>query len=163
MGSYQDLIPPELLSLNEAALDQALLKRGIQFIVDDPARYILLSISRIPSYFMFWPSQDSGLISNISRVFSFGIMLPFMIYGVFLSIIRLPRKLVELFASPTALLLGFTIIYTIIHLLTWTLIRYRLPVDAVSLIFAGLAFEALASKVVAWRTIKQEPILNKQR
>ncbi len=59
-GSYGDLIPEELRSLDEAALDQALLRRGIQFIVDDPARYVLLSLSRIPPYFMFWPSSDFG-------------------------------------------------------------------------------------------------------
>jgi hypothetical protein len=35
-GTYQDLIPQEVRHLDEAALDQELLKRGIQFIVDDP-------------------------------------------------------------------------------------------------------------------------------
>ena len=57
MGSYQSLIPTELRNLDEAALDQALLKRGLQFVIDDPIRYVLLSISRIPVYFMFWPSK----------------------------------------------------------------------------------------------------------
>ncbi len=57
MGSYQELIPQELRNLDEASLEQELLKRGIQFILDDLGRYVLLSISRIPSYFMFWPSQ----------------------------------------------------------------------------------------------------------
>jgi hypothetical protein len=33
----------------------------------------------------------------------------------------------------------FLLLYTGIHILTWTLIRYRLPVDAVLLAFAGLA------------------------
>jgi 4-amino-4-deoxy-L-arabinose transferase-like glycosyltransferase len=158
MGTYHDLIPAELLSLNEAALDQALLRLGIQFVIDDPVRYILLSISRIPSYFMFWPSSDSGIISNISRVFSFGIMMPFMIYGLILGIIRLPKKLGDLFASPIILLIGFTILYTLIHLLTWTLIRYRLPVDAVLLIFAGLAIESIVRKTIEWRGMKQEAV-----
>ena len=35
------------------------------------------------------------------------------------------------------LLLGFAGIYTIIHLLSWALVRYRLPVDAILVIFAG--------------------------
>jgi hypothetical protein len=74
-GTYQDLIPKELLSLDEAALDQALLGLGIQFVLDDPVRYLLLSISRIPPYFMFWPSSDSVMISNLTRVFSFGLAL----------------------------------------------------------------------------------------
>jgi 4-amino-4-deoxy-L-arabinose transferase-like glycosyltransferase len=51
MGTYRDLIPVEVrrLGLDEAALDQALLGRGIQFVLEDPGRYILLSLSRIPA------------------------------------------------------------------------------------------------------------------
>jgi hypothetical protein len=136
IGSYQGMIPKELLSLSEAALDEALLKQAIQFILADPVRYILLSFSRVPVYFQFWPSTDSSLVSNLSRVGSFGIFLPFMLYGL----IRWGlaggfRRL----ASPAWLLLLFIVIYTGIHLLTWALIRYRLPVDAVLLLFAGYA------------------------
>jgi hypothetical protein len=40
-------------------------------------------------------------------------------------------------------------VYTLIHVLTWTLIRYRLPVDAILVIFAGLALVDLASRVPA--------------
>jgi 4-amino-4-deoxy-L-arabinose transferase-like glycosyltransferase len=148
MGSYNELIPPELLSLDEAALDQALLSRGIGFIVQDPVRFILLSISRIPHYFMFWPSSSSGLISNIARVSSFGIMLPFMLYGLYRSYVNREKPLV---VQPLFLLYMFMIVYTGIHILTWTLIRYRLPVDAVLVIFAGLAMVNLAERVPATR------------
>jgi hypothetical protein len=41
----------------------------------------------------------------------------------------------------------FIVIYTGIHVLTWTLIRYRLPVDALLVIFAGLAVVDLAGRV----------------
>ena len=140
MGTYQDLIPNELKGLDEAALDQALLKLGIKFVLDDPGRYILLSVSRIPIYFMFWPSSGSGLISNISRVVSFGLMLPFMIYGLIVSFRRIKQKKYSEITLPAVILLcaicGF---YTIIHLLSWSLVRYRLPVDALFLIFAGVA------------------------
>jgi 4-amino-4-deoxy-L-arabinose transferase-like glycosyltransferase len=149
--TYQDLIPEELRSLDEAALDQALLKRGVQFIVEDPKRYVLLSLSRIPAYFMFWPSSESSLVSNISRVGSFGIALPFMLYGMVLSFIRTyerdGKSLLNLFISPEGLLFMFTIIYTAVHLLTWALIRYRLPVDAVLLPFAAFALSTLYERV----------------
>jgi 4-amino-4-deoxy-L-arabinose transferase-like glycosyltransferase len=139
MGTYQGLIPQELYDLDEAALDQELLKRGIQFILDDPGRYVLLSISRIPAYFMFWPSNESELISNISRVFSFGIAWPFMLIG--LGLAPYSHRLKEQFAlhSSLALLYLFALIYTLIHLLTWALIRYRLPVDAVLILFAAVS------------------------
>ncbi|MCJ7535284.1 MAG: glycosyltransferase family 39 protein [Anaerolineales bacterium] len=144
MGSYLELIPEELLSLDEAALDQELLKIGIGFVVQDPLRYLALSISRIPPYFVFWPSSSSSLISNISRVSSFGIMLPFMLYGLFRSYIERAKPLIT---RPLFLLYLFMLVYTGIHVLTWTLIRYRMPVDAVLVIFAGLAVVDLMERV----------------
>ncbi|MDI6696160.1 MAG: glycosyltransferase family 39 protein [Anaerolineales bacterium] len=139
LGTYRGLIPEELRGLDEAALDQALLKRGLQFVLDDPWRYLRLSLSRIPPFFMFWPSPDSGLISNLSRVGGYGLLLPLMIYGVVRSFIPRPPVSRMRLGSSAVLLLLFMFVYTLIHLLSWTLIRYRLPVDAVSIVFAGLA------------------------
>lgn len=143
---YTDLIPEELLSqnLDEAALDQELLKLGLSFITDDPGRIIQLSISRIPIYFMFWPSTESGMVSNVTRVGSFGLLLPFMVYGVFLALRR--NWSWALLQHPIFLLLLFALLYTGIHLLSWALIRYRLPVDAVLLIFAGYGLYDLAQR-----------------
>ena len=138
MGSYQQLIPKELKGLDEAALEQELMKRGVQFVFDDPGRYILLSLSRIPVYFQFWPSSESGLISNISRVASFGIFLPFMIYGIILVIIN---KKFRSRSNVEWLLMLFIIVYSGLHILSWALVRYRLPVDAIALIFAALAID----------------------
>lgn len=151
MPSYQELIPEEVRHLDEAALDQELLGRGLQFVFDDPKRYVLLSLSRIPAYFMFWPSSDSSLISNISRVGSFGITFPFMLYGLILGVRRnrfeQGNHLLNLVASPAGLLLVFAFIYTGIHLLTWALIRYRLPVDAVLMPFAALALSDVFQRI----------------
>jgi len=128
--SYQDLIPADLRGLDEAALDGALLARGWEFVWRDPARYALLSLSRLEDYFKFWPSADSSRLSNLSRVGSFGILLPFMLAGLFLSRAHWRACL------PLYLFAGA---YAMVHLLSWSLIRYRLPVDAVLLVFAGLA------------------------
>jgi hypothetical protein len=137
LGSYQDLIPPELRQLDEPALEQALLVRGVQFVTDDPGRYLLLSLSRIPVYFMFWPSADSSGISNISRVGSFALFLPLMLGGLIYSLVNARLRRATL--ADTSLLLLFTFLYTGVHLASWALIRYRLPVDAILLIYAGLA------------------------
>jgi 4-amino-4-deoxy-L-arabinose transferase-like glycosyltransferase len=140
-AQYQELIPAELKALDEAALDSALLGRGVGFVLADPGRYLRLSLSRIPFYFMFWPSPDSSRMSNLTRVASFGLLWPFMLLGLILAgrgaVWRLRPP------SPYLLLLGFVLVYTAMHLLTWTLVRYRLPVDAVGLIFAGLALERI--------------------
>jgi 4-amino-4-deoxy-L-arabinose transferase-like glycosyltransferase len=141
--TYSELIPDELRGLDEAALDRALLWRGIRFIVDDPGRYLALSLSRAEEYFKFWWSAESGTISNLARVLSFGLFLPFMALGIALSASR---------AGPAVtLLLGFVVLYTSLHLMTWTLVRYRLPVDAVLVLFAGVgvvwAFDRLSARL----------------
>ncbi len=159
--SYQDLIPPELQGLNDAQLDRALLARGVQYVLDDPVRYGLLSLSRIPVYFQFWPTPQSTLLSNLARLLSFGLFLPFMLYGLFLAVrdaqpggaLRQPN------ADPTgpadlrlaylALLWLFMAVYALVHLLTWANVRYRLPVDAVWILFAGYGIERLWHFVAA--------------
>jgi hypothetical protein len=137
--SYGSLIPPELRGLDEAALDQALMRRGIGFVLEDPLRFVLLSLSRVKDYFKFWPSADSGLLSNLSRTLSFGVCLPFMLYGLVRSVREWRRW---------SLLYLFVAVYTLIHLASWALIRYRLPVDAVLIVFAGLAVMDIYARFV---------------
>ena len=143
--AYVRLIPPELLSLDEAELDQALLKRGLGFVRDDPRRYLMLSISRFDDYFMFWPSAESSLISNASRTLSFGLLSPLMAFG-FITHIR------RSFSSEILILYLFIVIYSGIHLLSWSLIRYRLPVDAILIIFAGAALVEIRMKLAQRQT-----------
>ena len=146
LGSYQDLIPDELRGLDEAALDRELLKLGLGFVADDPIRYVQLSISRIPAYFMFWPSGQSSLLSNFSRTLSFGIFLPFMIYGFARAWIGRRRTAI---VRPVGLFTLFIVFYSAIHLLSWALIRYRLPVDAVLVVFAGYGLVDLARRAAS--------------
>ncbi len=148
LDDYRPLIPQDvpINELDEAALDQEFLQRGIGFVTADPGRYVLLSLSRIPVYFTFWPTADSGLLSNVARMGSFGLLLPFMAYGLFLALRR--QWGWSLLAQPVFLLILFCLIYTAVHLLTWALIRYRLPVDAVLLIFAGLGVVDLVGRLL---------------
>ena len=149
--SYYELLPPELLHLNEAELDRALLARSVQFIRADPFRYIILSISRIKDYFKFWPSSNSGLISNMSRVLSFGLLLPLMIYG-------LVRHLSHSLLSKNLILYLFVISYSGIHLLSWALIRYRLPVDTILIIFASLTIIEIGNAIQRRQFKTQNPL-----
>jgi hypothetical protein len=143
---YYGLIPKELLPLNEAELDKALLGVGVQFVKEDPGRVLLLSISRLEEYFKFWPSSDSGLVSNISRVGSFGISLPFMLYGLWIALGQTWKSRTTEERWNIVLLLTFVLIYTGVHLFSWTLIRYRLPVDAVLIVFAALGIASLLQR-----------------
>ena len=136
--TYRALIPPELIPLDEASLDAALLRRGLEFVAEDPLRYARLSLSRSVEFFKFWPSPESGLLSNLSRVLSFGIALPFILWGLTLAAREIRAGQFSGDASAAILLYLFVMVYTMIHLLSWALIRYRLPVDAILVLFAAL-------------------------
>jgi hypothetical protein len=135
-------VPAEVLGHSEPQMDRELMRRGIGFVLADPRRYLLLSLSRAWAYFEFWPSANTTLINNLGRVGSFGLFLPFMLYGLFLAL----RRRAVLWSShsllayhPLALILLFAAFYSVMHILTWAMPRYRLPVDAVLLLFAALA------------------------
>ena len=139
--TYLSLVPDSLRQLNEPTMGDALMKLSIQQILADPGRYVLLSLSRFETYFMFWPSMASGMLSNLTRVLSFGVALPFILAGVWLSLRQWRRNWRQL-----GLMYGFVLVYAGIHLLSWALVRYRLPIDAVMLIFASKA----VVEMVAW-------------
>jgi hypothetical protein len=136
-GNYAAPLPEALRGLPEPAIDRALYRQGLQFIVDDPKRFLLLSMSRIGSYYWLLPSGASSLASNLGRVLSFTLYLPFMLYGLYLSRRRW-RDCVPLY-----LYVGFD---ATLCLLTWAAPRYRLPSDALLMIFAGLAVVTLAER-----------------
>jgi 4-amino-4-deoxy-L-arabinose transferase-like glycosyltransferase len=152
LPSYQELIPREYRQLDEPAMDQALLKEGLKFVTDEPARYLLLSVNRLKDYFVFWPSLQSSWQSNLARLGSFTLFLPFMLYGLWLVLFDRKHKYKISLTSPISLILMYMLIYTGIHLLTWTLIRYRLPVDATLILFAGLAITHLLRRF-GWDSI----------
>lgn len=135
---YGKLVPDSLRSLDEASLSSALFQLSLRQIADDPVRYVLLSLSRFQTYFMFWPTAGSGLLSNLTRVASFGLALPFILYGFLLSF-RSWRK--------WSLLYVFIGVYSAIHLLSWAIVRYRLPMDALLLVFAAHGFTQLVARL----------------
>jgi hypothetical protein len=148
-AEYQRLIPEPLRGLDEAALDQALLREGLRLVVSDPDRYVRLSASRFKDYFTFWPSSASGTASNLVRVLSFGVCLPLMLYGLWLSATRRARVVLGGQEAGVYLLYAFIVSYSLIHLLSWALIRYRLPVDAVLMAFAAIGAIEMAGHVEA--------------
>jgi hypothetical protein len=147
-------VPEELKGLNEAQLDRELMRRGIGFVLADPGRYALLSLSRLRAYFEFWPTPDTSLLHNLGRTGSFGLFLPFMLYGLWLALRRArpatgPTSWLKFSMTPMALALLFMIFYSLLHILTWTMPRYRLPVDAVALPFAALAVTDLGRRLLS--------------
>jgi hypothetical protein len=87
---------------------------------------------------MFWPAAETSTVNNLGRVLSFGLFLPVMIFGLWLSAHEWRRYW---------FLYVFLIFYSVLHLLTWAMIRYRLPVDAVLLLFAALGLADLVQRL----------------
>lgn len=135
---YTAPIPADLVGLNEAQLDRELSARGMRFVLANSWRYSRLTLSRIPYHFRFWPTPDSGMISNLVRMGSFGIYLPFIVAGLVLSR-RDWRRLLPFYL--------FAVVTVGIHVLTWPGPRYRFPVDAMMMLFAGLAVLRLAERL----------------
>lgn len=142
--NYGTLLPPELSSLNEAQLDRELFRRALGFVRDDPSRYFRLSVSRISEFFKFWPSPGSSRLSNVVRVLSFGLLAPLLAAGCGVAVRAWRRKWDDR-ARGQLLLMVLAGIYSLAHVLTWTLVRYRLPVDAITIPFAAFAIVQLGS------------------
>lgn len=123
-------IPEEFNGLNEAELNTALTKEAIQFVLQDPVRYFELTLSKSLELIKFWPSSSSSLVSNLVRTFSFGLLLPLIIVGLYLSFSRWRNY---------SYIYLFSISHIGLHLLSWPAPRYRLTADALLMPVAGLA------------------------
>ncbi len=123
--------------LNEAQLDGELLKRGIQFVLEEPVRYVRLCLSRVRAYFSLLPGEDTSPLHAIGRFVGFGLYMPLWLYGLYLAL-RSPGLRANL-----GLPLLFMVFYSLMHILTWAMVRYRLPVDAVAMPLAALAVDDL--------------------
>jgi len=133
-------MPEGFWGRSEAELDGELMRLGIGFVLDEPGRYLLLSLSRVRAFFEFWPTPDTTLLHNVGRTGSYGLLLPFLLYGLFLAL-RQPG-----FAVENALLFLYAGFYALLHILTWAMVRYRLPVDAALMPLAAWALVRLARK-----------------
>jgi 4-amino-4-deoxy-L-arabinose transferase-like glycosyltransferase len=145
-------IPDKVLVLdNDALITKELLRRGIENVRHDPGHFALLTLTRLRELFKFWPTEDSSALSNLLRVMSFGIMWPFALAGVIVSW----RRWREL--TPMML---FMLTHIGVYAVTWTMIRYRIPVDAVLIPFAAVAvvriyerFQKQAPVSEQWRPV----------
>ncbi len=133
MGNFHPFavfpIPNEVLALhNDVLITNALLRMAIQNILAAPWNFVLLTVTRLREFFVFWPTEDSTLQANLLRVFSFGLIVPFALYGLIANL----RRFGEL--APIYL---FFVIHTGIYAVTWTMVRYRVPLDPFFILFAA--------------------------
>jgi hypothetical protein len=59
-------IPPDVLALdNDVEITNELLRRGIQNILNDPGLFVMLTITRLREFFLFWPTSESDILANL--------------------------------------------------------------------------------------------------
>lgn len=133
--------------MNEAELDRELLRRGVTFVLDDPVRYLRLSWSRLLDYLSIAPEETTTPLHAAGRLLGFGLYAPFMVYGLFLAL-RSPER-----RKLSAIALLFLLCYSLLHVFTWAMVRYRLPVDAVAMPFVALAADDLLERAGRLRRV----------
>lgn len=139
---YVAPLPENLKNLKEPAIDRALYRQALEFIVNDPRRFVLLSINRIQDYFWLLPSDQSSFTSNLARLGSYTLYFPFMLLGLFLSRTHWRACLV---------LYLYILFEATLHITSWAAPRYRLPSDALMMVFAGLAVISLVRQFGTWK------------
>jgi 4-amino-4-deoxy-L-arabinose transferase-like glycosyltransferase len=124
-------IPEEVLALdNDALITSRLLEMGIANVRENPGDFLSLTITRLREMFVFWPTESSSTAANILRVLSFGLVAPWALGGLILNWKRW-RELVPI--------LLFVLTHVGIHAVTWTMIRYRVPMDPFLILLAASA------------------------
>jgi hypothetical protein len=118
------------------------------------------------------------LLSNAARVLSFGLFLPFMLYGLFLAMRCLwerwgtrdtatppavPGAAQDFCPESVLLLLLLIVSYSAVHILSWANVRYRLPVDAVLILFAAFAVDSLLSRLHLFCSTRSHPLAPNSR
>jgi hypothetical protein len=136
-------IPAALVGLSEPAIDRALLREALGFISADPARFLKLSLNRAKDYFWLLPSEQSSTISNLARALSFTLYAPFMVVGLVASFKQWRECL---------LLYMYLVFDAVLHLTSWAAPRYRLPSDAILMVFAALILVRIGAWLQARRT-----------
>jgi len=136
-------LPDDLLhsGLNEAELDSELMRRGIGFVLADPVRYVRLSWSRARAYFAFLPEESTSPLHALGRLVGFGLYAPLMLYGVLRTLASGSMR------RSASIALLFMLCYSLVHIFTWAMVRYRLPVDAVAMPLAALAIDDLVAAI----------------
>jgi 4-amino-4-deoxy-L-arabinose transferase-like glycosyltransferase len=139
-------IPTEVLaSQNDVVMTDALLRLALQHIWQDPMDFVWLTVTRLRELFTFWPTSDSGLAANLLRLFSFGLFVPFMAIGAALNL----RRLGEL--MPVYL---FMAVHIGVHAISWSMVRYRMPVEPFLILFAAWTLIAIYDLLRAARWTK---------
>ncbi len=122
----QDPLAPPLFSV---AADRFYMKKGLEFIKEDPKRFLVFMAQK--SINMWRPYRtDSPVLAKLLIVITYVPVLLLGLYGLFGTFKRWPDFL------PIPMLMGYL---TLIHAVTVSSVRYRFPIMPFFMIFAAYA------------------------
>jgi hypothetical protein len=136
---------------NEATRDSAFTRRALEYIAADIPRFLGLSLSKSLELWAFDPrpmTEDRPRLGLelLASLLSYGLLLPFALAWLFVS---LPRSRVAL------LVLLLFIVYSMVHAVILSKVRFRLPLDTFVIIYGAggmvAAFRALNRRWLAKR------------
>ncbi len=118
---------------NEATRDSAFTRQALEYIAADVPRFLRLSLDKFLGLWALYPrpmTEDRPQLSleRLASLLSYGLLLPFALVWLFVS---LPRSRVALLV----LLLFLT--YSAVHAVILSKVRFRLPLDSFVIIYGS--------------------------
>lgn len=137
--------------------DLHLKQEGMRLIRQDLDRYPKILWKNFKRFWQFYPNTPDGApVSKTMRFVlaglgSYGALFPFFIGGAILGLRRF-RVLAALY--------GFIAFFTLFHIIIFTMMRYRVPMDPIILGFAVMGILAVADRMIPARTAQIEAWLS---
>ena len=118
---------------NEATRDSAFSRQALEYIAADVPRFLRLSLSKSLELWALYPrpmNDDRPRLGleKLASLLSYGLLLPFALVWLFMS---LPRSRVAL------LVLLLFLIYSMVHAVILSKVRFRLPLDTFVIIYGS--------------------------
>jgi hypothetical protein len=121
--------PPELYP-NEAERSAMFKADAVQFIYDNPHRFIELCFIRLIELWKVY-SPRVRLLHSLGIIASFGLILPFF----FIQVIRCGWR-----SPPEILMLLIVASHTAVHMIFTSIVRYRIPIEPLIIVIALQGF-----------------------
>ena len=133
--------------MNEIERDAFFYKKAKELIKKEPKNFIRRFFIKFFKLWRLYPHRaktyaHSDNLLMIVSLLSYGLLLPFFIYGAIISLKNL---------SNTFLLYLPLISYSLIYSIYWSQIRYRLPLEPIVIIFASYGIDYIMNSFNFYR------------
>jgi len=131
----------------EVELDRAYFRKGVEHVLAEPGRFVRLSLAKAATLWNLYPTpatREASTAEKVASILSYGVLLPFGLYWLFRNIRRSPLARLSLL---------FFIAYTVVHALTISKVRFRLPLDTLVVVMAVGGLADLARRL-GWRVLE---------